>query len=106
MSEVRGYCTLCRSRCGAVYNIDDGAMTGVRPDSAHPTGAAMCPKGRAAPEIVHNPQRLTRPMRRTTPKSNPDPQWEEIGWDEAMSEIAAKLGQFRDENGPSPWPSP
>lgn len=100
MSEVRGYCTLCRSRCGAVYNIDDGAMTGVRPDSAHPTGAAMCPKGRAAPEIVHNPQRLTRPMRRTTPKSNPDPQWEEIGWDEAMSEIAAKLGQFRDENGP------
>ncbi|GAA4551738.1 molybdopterin-dependent oxidoreductase [Amycolatopsis samaneae] len=99
-TEVRGYCTLCRSRCGAIYTVENGTMTGVRPDPAHPTGAAMCPKGRAAPEIVHSPRRLTTPLRRTTPKSNPDPKWEAIGWDEALDEIAARLGRIAAESGP------
>jgi anaerobic selenocysteine-containing dehydrogenase len=39
-------------------------------------------------------------MRRITPKSDPTSQWEKIGWDEAMSEIAEKLGRIRDEDGP------
>ncbi|KAA9158062.1 molybdopterin-dependent oxidoreductase [Amycolatopsis acidicola] len=99
MAEVRGYCTLCRSRCGAVYTIEGGAMRGVRPDPDHPTGAAMCPKGRAAPELVHSPARLTRPLRRTTPRTDPDPRWREISWDEAMSEIAERLGKIRAESG-------
>nr|WP_042181646.1 molybdopterin-dependent oxidoreductase [Kibdelosporangium sp. MJ126-NF4]CEL13434.1 Anaerobic dimethyl sulfoxide reductase chain A [Kibdelosporangium sp. MJ126-NF4]CTQ99123.1 Anaerobic dimethyl sulfoxide reductase chain A (EC 1.8.5.3) [Kibdelosporangium sp. MJ126-NF4] len=98
-SEVRGYCTLCRSRCGAIYTVEDGTMVGVRPDPDHPTGAAMCPKGRAAPEIVHSPRRLTTPLRRTTPKSDPDPKWEAIGWDEALDEIAARLGRIAAESG-------
>ncbi|MER6899889.1 hypothetical protein, partial [Amycolatopsis sp. NPDC000740] len=38
MPEVRGYCTLCRSRCGAVYTVENGTLRGVRPDPAHPTG--------------------------------------------------------------------
>ncbi|WP_116198404.1 molybdopterin-dependent oxidoreductase [Amycolatopsis circi] len=99
MSEVRGYCTLCRSRCGAVYTVENGALRGVRPDPAHPTGAALCPKGRAAPELVHSPERLRRPLRRTTPKSDPDPRWREISWDEALSEIAGRLGDIRAASG-------
>ncbi|MGW5698948.1 molybdopterin-dependent oxidoreductase, partial [Streptomyces asiaticus] len=99
MTEKQGYCTLCRSRCGAVYTIEAGALRGVRPDPEHPTGAAMCPKGRAAPEIVHSPDRLTRPLRRTTPKSDPDPRWEPIGWEEALSETAEKLGRIKAQDG-------
>ncbi|MFC3454900.1 molybdopterin-dependent oxidoreductase [Amycolatopsis speibonae] len=99
MADVRGYCTLCRSRCGAIYTVENGMMTGVRPDPAHPTGAAMCPKGRAAPELVHSPERLTRPLRRTTPKSASDPQWKEISWEEALAEIADRLGTIRAESG-------
>lgn len=100
MSEIRGYCTLCRSRCGAVYTVDNGSLVGVRPDPDHPTGAALCPKGRAAPEIAHSTRRLTRPMRRTTPKADPDPSWQEISWDEAMAEITTRLGTIRDTSGP------
>ncbi|WP_237748281.1 molybdopterin-dependent oxidoreductase [Nocardia brasiliensis] len=99
MAEVRGYCTLCRSRCGAVYTVENGVLRGVRPDSEHPTGAAMCPKGRAAPELVYSPERLRRPLRRTTPKSDPDPRWREIGWDEALTEVAERLGRIRAESG-------
>ena len=99
MTEVRGFCTLCRSRCGAVYEVEDGALTGVRPDPEHPTGAALCPKGRAAPEIAHGPRRLQRPLRRTRPKSDPDPGWEEVSWEAALAEVAGRLGAVRAESG-------
>lgn len=98
--DVHGYCTLCRSRCGAIYTVDDGVLRGARPDPGHPTGAAMCPKGRAAPELVYATGRLTRPLRRTTPKSDPDPRWTEIGWDEAMAEVAGRLDRIRAVDGP------
>ncbi|MGW2858450.1 molybdopterin-dependent oxidoreductase [Streptomyces sp. NPDC001205] len=98
--EKRGYCTLCKSRCGAVFTVEDGRLTDVRPDPAHPTGAALCPKGRSAPEIAHSTRRLTTPLRRTRPKTDPDPGWEEISWDEAMAEIAGKLAAIAAESGP------
>ncbi|TCK25646.1 molybdopterin-dependent oxidoreductase [Pseudonocardia endophytica] len=100
MTETHGYCTLCRSRCGAIYTVEEGVLSGVRPDPDHPTGGALCPKGRAAPEIVHSDRRLTRPLRRTTPKSDPDPGWREISWDEALSEIATRLDGIRSQEGP------
>ncbi|MEU5220891.1 molybdopterin-dependent oxidoreductase [Streptomyces sp. NPDC020807] len=98
--EKRGFCTLCKSRCGAVFTVEDGRLTGVRPDPDHPTGAAMCPKGRSAPEIAHSTRRLTTPLRRTRPKSDPDPGWVPVSWDEAMEEIASKLSAISAESGP------
>ena len=101
MKDVHGYCTMCRSRCGAIYTVDDvGVLRGVRPDPDHPTGAAICPKGRAAPELVYSSARLTRPLRRTTPKDDPDPRWKEITWHEAMSEVAERLDTIRTVDGP------
>ncbi|MFJ7271049.1 molybdopterin-dependent oxidoreductase [Streptomyces sp. NPDC099050] len=98
--EKRGFCTLCKSRCGAIFTIEDGRLTGVRPDPDHPTGAAMCPKGRSAPELAHSTNRLTTPLRRTNPKSDPDPGWVPVSWDEAMEEIAEKIGAIAAESGP------
>ncbi|AXK32448.1 molybdopterin dinucleotide-binding protein [Streptomyces armeniacus] len=95
----RGYCTLCRSRCGAVYTVESGRITQVAPDPGHPTGTALCPKGRAAPEIAHSTRRLTSPLRRTRPKHADDPGWEEISWDEAMAEIAERFSAIRAEDG-------
>ncbi|MFI6944034.1 molybdopterin-dependent oxidoreductase [Streptomyces sp. NPDC050418] len=98
--EKRGYCTQCKSRCGAIFTVENGRLTGVRPDPDHPTGAALCPKGRAAPEIAHSTRRLTTPLRRTTPKSDPDPGWEPVTWDEALDDIAARLTAIAAETGP------
>lgn len=98
-TQKSGYCTLCRSRCGTLSTIRDDALIRVEPDTSHPTGQAMCPKGRAAPELVHSPHRILQPMRRTTPKSDPDPRWETITWDQALTEIAAKFKQIRKESG-------
>jgi hypothetical protein len=48
--------------------------------------AAICAKGRAAPELVYHQDRLRRPLRRTRPKGNSDPGWEEITWDAALDQ--------------------
>ena len=100
MAVRHGYCTLCRSRCGALYTVEGDRLLSVAPDPSHPTGAALCPKGRAAPEIVHSPRRLTHPLRRTTPKTADDPGWVQIGWDEALTEIAGRFDEIRRESGP------
>ncbi|CAN7674979.1 molybdopterin-dependent oxidoreductase [Bosea sp. LjRoot237] len=94
-----GYCTLCRSRCGSITLIENGRMISVEPRPSHPTGGALCAKGRAAPEMVHSPKRLTRPLRRIGPKDGGPPRWREISWDEALDEIAERLLAIRAESG-------
>lgn len=99
-AEIKeGYCTLCRSRCGSLNHVFDGRLVAVTPNPAHPTGAALCAKGRAAPELVESPLRLSKPLKRTTPRGADSPEWAEIGWAEALDEIAAKLGAIRNESG-------
>lgn len=99
VEEKRGYCTLCRSRCGTISRVDGDSLIKVMPDTEHPTGEAMCMKGRAAPELVHNPNRILHPMRRTTPKTATDPGWERISWQEAIATIAARLSDIKTESG-------
>jgi anaerobic selenocysteine-containing dehydrogenase/ferredoxin-NADP reductase len=96
---VSGYCTLCRSRCGAGHRIEDGRLTEVLPLPGHPTGGALCAKGRAAPELLYSPRRLTKPLRRRASRGAPDPLWQEIEWDEALDEIASRLADTRDLHG-------
>ncbi|WP_138466728.1 molybdopterin-dependent oxidoreductase [Poseidonocella sp. HB161398] len=98
--DVPGFCTFCRSRCGSLSRIENGRLVSVRPDPEHPTGRALCPKGRAAPEIVHGARRLARPLLRTRPKGDPDPGFREIGWDEALDLAAEKLRHYAAETGP------
>jgi anaerobic selenocysteine-containing dehydrogenase len=100
MTEIAGFCTLCRSRCGSINVVANGRLIEVRPDPGHPTGQALCPKGRAAPEIVHSTQRLLYPMRRTTAKSAATPAWQRVTWDEALDDIAARLQAIAASDGP------
>ncbi len=87
----RGYCALCISRCGCVGTLEDGTLTRIDPDPAHPTGQALCIKARAAPEAVYAPERILHPLRRTRPKGESDPGWERISWDEALDTLAAHI---------------
>jgi anaerobic selenocysteine-containing dehydrogenase/ferredoxin-NADP reductase len=98
--EIRGWCVFCRSRCGSISRIEGGRLIEVRPDPDHPTGGALCPKGRAAPEIVYSDRRILHPMRRTRPKGDPDPGWVRIGWDEALDSIASHMNTARQTIGP------
>jgi anaerobic selenocysteine-containing dehydrogenase len=98
--RVYGYCGLCIARCGTVAVVEDGRFTRLEPDPAHPTGQAICAKGRAAPELVYHPERLVHPLRRTRPKGDLDPGWEKIGWDEALHLAAAAMRRAAERHGP------
>lgn len=103
MSEpkrVPAFCTQCRSRCGCVAITDGGRLLAVEPMPGHPTGQKLCPKGRAAPELVHHKDRLTQPLKRTRPKSDADPGWQPIGWDEALDTIATRMRDIAGTHGP------
>src|SRR5215471_17874783 len=101
IQRVHGYCGLCRAACGTVATVDNGRFTRLDPDPSHPTGQALCAKGRAAPELVYHPERLTHPLRRTRPKGDPDPGWVPISWDDALDETAAAMRRVAAQYGPA-----
>ena len=99
-TRTPAFCTQCRSRCGCTAVVRDQRLIAIEALPEHPSGARLCPKGKAAPELVYHPDRLTQPMRRTNPKTAADPGWMPISWDEALDEIAARMTAIRDEHGP------
>ena len=99
VKEVRGYCALCTAHCATIATVENGRVTKLEPDYDHPNGGVMCIKGKAAPELVYNPERLNYPLKRTRPKGDPDPGWQRVGWDEALDDIARKLLSIRDQHG-------
>jgi anaerobic selenocysteine-containing dehydrogenase len=97
--KTPAFCTQCRSRCGCVAVTQDGRLLGIEPLPGHPSGEKLCPKGRAAPELVYHPDRLTRPLKRTNPKGASDPGWQPISWDEALDTIASRMRAIAGAHG-------
>lgn len=97
--NIQGYCALCTSSCGCISVVKNGRLLKVEPDPSHPTGQAMCGKGRAAAELVHHNERLLYPLRRISPK-NAEPKWERISWDEALDKTVEALRRLADDSGP------
>jgi anaerobic selenocysteine-containing dehydrogenase len=100
------FCRICEPLCGMIATVEDGRLTALRPDKDHPLSAGFaCQKGVAFSEIVNDPDRVTQPLRRTGPKglrasaSSADGGFEPISWDEAMSDIAARLADIHRRHG-------
>jgi len=53
--QFHTYCAICISRCCVVATGEDGRLTKVNADPAHPNGCIRA-KGTAAPEIVYSPR--------------------------------------------------
>jgi len=97
-ATTHGYCLKCRARCGVMASIDNGRLTRIDPDPAHPN-AGICAMGRAEADVTTAADRLRVPLRRTTPKDQPA-RYEEVSWDEALDEVAERLRAIAAEDGP------
>src|ERR1044071_1712543 len=97
--NVRGYCALCTAHCATITTVTDGRITRLDPDFDHPNGGVLCIKGKAAPELVYHPDRLNFPLKRTRPKTEADPGWQRVSWDEALDDIAGRLKAIRESYG-------
>jgi len=73
----------------------DGKVIGVLPAKQHPISQGkLCIKGWNAHAFIYHPDRLTRPLIR----ENGD--FREATWDEALSLVAEKLGEIKQQYGP------
>ena len=91
------FCRLCEAFCGLAVDVDDGRMTKVMPDRENPHSLGhVCVKGTSALDLVYDPDRLLQPMRRV---GGPG-EFEPVGWDEAMADIAARLADIIRRGGP------
>lgn len=57
----------------------------------------ICQKGCLAGRQPYDPNRLTKPLKRAGERG--EGKWEEISWDQALDEIAAKLNEIREKYG-------
>ena len=94
-------CALCYGACSILAHKVDGVVVKIEgnPESAVGKGR-LCGKGVSGIMSHYDPNRLTKPLRRTNPKKgiDEDPGWKEISWDEALDEIATVLKQVRAED--------
>jgi len=89
----------CPDTCGLLVKVEEGRITVVKGDPDHPfTNGFICQKAGYFPEHVHSPKRITTPLRRTGPKGAG--QFEPIGWDEALDEVASRMKSVSAEFGP------
>ncbi|WP_337185263.1 molybdopterin-dependent oxidoreductase [Phenylobacterium sp.] len=91
------YCRLCEAQCGLVAKVEEGRITYVGPDREHVTSNGhLCVKGPAMMHITYDPDRVLTPLRRA---GGPG-EFEPVGWDEALDDIAGRLASIVDRDGP------
>lgn len=113
--RIYSCCNHCGGQTGIECLVSDGRIVSIRPNNHNPNGfsnistdffanaekegAVMCPKGNAGLMTLYDPDRVRRPLRRTNPQKGIgiDPKWKEISWEEACSEITARLKKLRDD---------
>src|SRR4029079_13650069 len=98
--------------CGVGCNFDlpvrnDRSILVGLNTAAQVNGMSLCVKGRYGYDFVHHPDRLTRPRVRryllecsAKPSSGPGRDWVDVGWDEALDLVAARLTCVKREAGP------
>jgi len=95
-------CGRCYAGCGIrVRRINDVAVqVEGEPNSDMGARGGLCAKGIAALQVLYDPNRLNVPLRRTNPEKGigVDPEWKEISWEEALNEIAGRLGKIVEDN--------
>jgi len=97
-------CHQCGAGCGLTALVKKGMPPGedamiILPSQAenHPQ-RGMCGRGATAPYTWNSPLRLRKPMKLVGPRGSG--QFQEIGWDQALDEIAAKLTEIIAREGP------
>jgi anaerobic selenocysteine-containing dehydrogenase len=88
---VQGACPHdCPDTCALKITVAQGRVVKVAGDPEHPpTHGALCTKVSRYAERTYHPERVLTPLKRVGPKGAG--QFVPVGWDEALSDIAARL---------------
>jgi formate dehydrogenase major subunit len=100
-TETRSLCPYCAVGCGVIIHTIGDKAKNVTPqviyvegDPDHPTNrGTLCPKGSSLHQDILNERRLLKPQVRRPGSDH----WEDIGWDQALNEIAQRIKKTRDD---------
>jgi anaerobic selenocysteine-containing dehydrogenase len=91
-------CYFCHQNCGVLAYVKDGKVIKIEGDPNHPTNqGGLCCRGNIALQHLDHPGRINHPLKRAGEKG--EGKWEQIPWDQAISEIADKLNAIKQESG-------
>jgi anaerobic selenocysteine-containing dehydrogenase len=89
----------CPDMCSILAHVDGGRLVRVEGDPDQPfTAGFVCAKVRREPELVHSPERVRTPLRRTGRKG--DGRFAPVSWDEALDEVVARWQGILRADGP------
>lgn len=93
-------CNMCFNACSIKAHVIDGKVVELVGNPDGIGSGHICAKGAAGIMTLYDPNRLTKPLRRTNPNKglDQDPGWEEISWDEAWTDIMTNLGKIAAED--------
>jgi anaerobic selenocysteine-containing dehydrogenase len=95
---VHSACRGCHGVCQVLVYLEGDRVVKVTGDPDSPTSRGyLCPKGKAAPELLYHPDRLAYPLRRAGARG--ENKWEQVSWEEALSEMVDKFTQIKGESG-------
>jgi anaerobic selenocysteine-containing dehydrogenase len=85
--------------CSLLAHVEGGRLVRIQGDPDQPfTAGFVCAKVNREPELVHSPDRLLSPLRRTGVKGTGT--FAPIGWDAALDEIVDRWRSIIREDGP------
>lgn len=100
-TEKRALCSGCDIYCQVRAEVPASGLVGdvrVKALDPRPLKDNICIKGVHAPSGFAHPKRVLHPLRRAGPRGSG--QWQEVSWDEAMDDIAARLSRIVAAHGP------
>src|SRR4029077_13238784 len=99
MEVVRVACAHdCPDMCSLLAHVENDRVVRIKGDPDQPfTAGFACAKVNRDAELVHSPERLTTPLRRTGRKG--EGRFAPIGWDAALDEIVGRWQAIIAESG-------
>lgn len=89
------FCRICEALCGLEADVEHNKVVAIRPNPKHvATQGFACKKGLEQHKIYDHPDRVRYPLARRGDR------FVRVSWEEALSEIGAKVAKLRGERGP------
>ena len=90
---VSTHCSFCGVQCGMHLRVSEGTVIGVEPRMDTPNRGKLCPKGVAAYQQIHHPDRLTYPLVRDADGLR------RASWDEALDRVVSGFQRIQNAHG-------
>ncbi|WP_172137053.1 molybdopterin-dependent oxidoreductase [Adlercreutzia sp. ZJ473] len=103
--RVYGHCRACHMNCAAYFVVEDGKVVDMEPVSQAEGGTGhICERGLGSIQLQYSPTRVLHPLKRVGKRG--EGKWEQISWEQAISEVAQKIYEMSKEYGPETFALP